>query len=221
MPAILMNSLKSSTPILTHRKYFVPFLSSWKSVKAKKQEQGTYTMLYAQCSQQLGNNDVALRWVEHAEQNLKLRVENRILGCNVRAHIASQNGNYEELACIRAQVETLARTNERADRVSAQMLAWIDFDLAFNAGDWAGCNKAINAMEAAAVTPLQKLECNNDIARLAEAQGNLNLAREIFASIAAQGGDSWVARDAATRINARSAESGISTAAAVQSKYLT
>lgn len=173
--------------------------------KNKKKEQGTYAMLYAQCSQQLGYDDVALQWVEHAERDLKLRVGNRLLGCNIRANIARYRGDYEELARIRGQVEALSKTNRRVGALSVQILAWIDFDLALHAGDWVRCNEAIGVMRATAVTPIQKLGCENDVARLVEAQGDLAHARELFSSIATRGGNSRAARDAAVWLEAHPA----------------
>lgn len=175
--------------------------------KNKKKEQGTYAMLYAQCSQQLGYDDVALQWVEHAERDLRLRMGNRLLGCNVRANVARHRGDYEELARLHGQVEALAKTSKRTAAASVQILAWMDFDLALHAGDWARCNEAIGAMKATAVTPIQKLACDNNIARLAEAQGDMARARETFASLAVRGGNSRAAHDAATWLEAHPAKS--------------
>jgi len=184
--------------------------------KGKRREQGAYALLYAQCSQQLGYDDVALQWVEHAERDLKLRTLNRILACNVRANTARHRGDYEELARIRGHVAALSKTSRRAAAASVQILAWIDFDLALHAGDWARCNEAIGAMRATASTPLQELAYDSNAARLAEAQGDLALARELFISLAARGGGSRIARDAAAWIEAHPAEPGDSGSEAPQ-----
>lgn len=174
--------------------------------KGSKREQGMRALYYAQCCLQLDHDDAALQWVDHAERDLTLRTAGRVLGCNIRAGVARHMGDYEELARIRGQVNTLLQTSRRMGRAGAQVLAGIDFDLALEAGDWKRCNEAIGVMRASAVTPLQKLGIDAEAARLAAAQGNLGLARELFASVAARGGGSRAARDARAWLAAHPAE---------------
>lgn len=118
------------------------------------------------------------------------------MGCNVRASVARRSSDYEELARIRGQVEALIQTKRRTVRIGILVLAWIDFDLALEAGDWVRCNEAIGMMRAIAATPLQKLSLDYEIARLAEAQGDLALAREHFAVVEACGGNVHPVSDA-------------------------
>ncbi len=174
--------------------------------KGRKWAQATYAIIYAQCSQQLGRDDVALQWVDHAERDLRPRTAQRVLCCNVRANAARHSGDYEELARMRGQVEALLQTSRAMAKAGALVLAGIDFGLALEAGDWERCNEAIGTMREAAITPIQRLSPDVEAARLAAAQGDLALARERFASVAARGGGIRAARDAAAWLAAHPAE---------------
>lgn len=182
--------------------------------KGRKWAQATYAIICAQCSQQLGRDDVALQWVDHAERDLRPRTAQRVLCCNVRANAARHSGDYEELARIRGQLEALLQTSRRMAKAGALVLAGIDFGLALEAGDWERCNEAIGTMRETAITPIQRLSPDVEAARLAAAQGDLTLARERFASVAARGGGIRAARDAAAWLAAHPAQAREPAAAA-------
>jgi hypothetical protein len=165
--------------------------------RKRRRETPTYEVLYAMCSAQLGYDDIALQWVDKVESYPGLSTSNRLLACNVRAVVAGHRSDRDELANLRGRVSALCsgrRTSAAMRRTADLIVAWIDFALALEEGDWQRCNELLGAMSALSTTRHQKVGTERYRGLLAEARGDIATARDRYAFVAENGGDCYMAR---------------------------